>query len=71
MEATALGAAYLAGLATGFWESREELEDKWKLWHRYEPQMDEEERERLYSQWQEALERAKDWIREEAGAPPL
>jgi glycerol kinase len=33
--------------------------------------MDEEERERLYSQWQEALERAKDWIREEAGAPPL
>src|SRR5829696_1502031 len=71
MEATALGAAYLAGLATGFWESREELENKWKLWHRYEPQMDEEERERLYSQWQEALERAKDWIREEAGAPPL
>ena len=71
MEATALGAAYLAGLATGFWESREELENKWKLWHRYEPQMDEEERERLYGQWQEALKRAKDWIREEAGAPPL
>jgi glycerol kinase len=71
MEATALGAAYLAGLATGFWESREELEDKWKLWRRYEPQMDEEERERLYGQWQEALKRAKDWIREEAGAPPL
>src|SRR5215212_4931686 len=70
-ETTALGAAYLAGLATGFWESREELDARWKLSRRYEPQMDEEERERLHKQWQEAVERAKDWIHEEAGAPPL
>ncbi len=70
-ETTALGAAYLAGLSTGFWESREELDARWKMAHRYEPQMDEEERERLQNQWQEAVERAKDWIREEAGEPPL
>jgi glycerol kinase len=70
-ETTALGAAYLAGLATGFWESREELDARWKMAQRYEPQMDEEERERLQKQWQEAVERAKDWIREEAGEPPL
>ncbi|HZY57763.1 MAG TPA: FGGY-family carbohydrate kinase, partial [Rubrobacteraceae bacterium] len=70
-ETTALGAAYLAGLATGFWESREELDARWKLSRRYEPQMGEEERERLHRQWQEAVERAKDWIREEAGEPPL
>ena len=71
IETTALGAAYLAGLATGFWESREELIDKWKLSRRYEPQMDEEERERLHRQWQEAVKRSKDWIHEEAGEPPL
>jgi glycerol kinase len=70
-ETTALGAAYLAGLATGFWESREELDARWKMSRRYEPQMSEEERERLHKQWQEAVERARDWIREEAGAPPL
>ena len=70
-ETTAMGAAYLAGLATGFWESREELAARWKLARRYEPQIDEGERERLHAQWQEAVERAKDWIREEAGEPPL
>ncbi|MBV9452624.1 MAG: glycerol kinase GlpK [Rubrobacter sp.] len=71
IETTALGAAYLAGLATGFWESREELIDKWKLSRRYEPQMDEGERERLHRQWKEAVKRSKDWIHEEAGEPPL
>jgi glycerol kinase len=47
------------------------LSDKWKLSRRYEPQMDEEERERLHRQWQEAVKRSKDWIHEEAGEPPL
>ncbi|TCJ18448.1 glycerol kinase [Rubrobacter taiwanensis] len=64
-ETTALGSAYLAGLATGFWESREELDARWKLQRRYDPQMDEGGRERLHKDWLRAVERAKDWDREE------
>jgi glycerol kinase len=60
-ETTSLGAAYLAGLAVGFWESREELDAKWKAARRYEPRMKESERERLYGRWLKAVERAKDW----------
>jgi glycerol kinase len=60
-ETTSLGAAYLAGLAVGFWKSREELDAKWKAARRYEPQMKEAEREQLYGRWLKAVERAKDW----------
>ncbi len=60
-ETTALGAAYLAGLAVGFWKSREELEVKWKVSRRYEPQINDVERERLYSRWLKAVERARRW----------
>jgi glycerol kinase len=60
-ETTSLGAAYLAGLAVGFWKSREELDAKWKAARRYEPQMSEAEREHLYGRWLKAVERAKDW----------
>ncbi|HKQ53735.1 MAG TPA: FGGY-family carbohydrate kinase, partial [Pyrinomonadaceae bacterium] len=60
-ETTALGAAYLAGLAVGFWASREELDAKWKVARRYEPRMSETERERLYTRWLKAVERARDW----------
>src|SRR5829696_1903619 len=69
LETTALGAAYLAGLATGFWEDREELKSRWRLRRRYEPQMDEEERERLYGRWQEAVARAKEWAQEAVESP--
>jgi glycerol kinase len=69
LETTALGAAYLAGLATGFWEDREELKNRWRLRRRYEPQMDEEERERLYGRWQEAVARAKEWAQEAVESP--
>jgi glycerol kinase len=62
-ETTALGAAYLAGLATGFWSSRAELDAKWKLARRYEPSIGAAERARLYGRWLEALERAKGWAR--------
>jgi glycerol kinase len=65
LETTALGAAYLAGLATGFWEDREELKNRWRLRRRYEPRMDEEERE----SWQEALARSKDWAQEAVESP--
>ncbi len=68
-ETTALGAAYLAGLATGFWEDREELKNRWRLRRRYEPQMGEEERERLYGRWQEALARSKEWAQEAVESP--
>ncbi|MBC7910598.1 MAG: glycerol kinase GlpK, partial [Pyrinomonadaceae bacterium] len=64
-ETTALGAAYLAGLAVGFWQSREELAARWKLKRRYEPSINPEERERLHHRWLRAVERAKDWAREE------
>ena len=64
-ETTALGAAYLAGLATGFWQSRDEIDAKWKLAHRYEPSMSDSERARLYKRWQKAVERAKGWELEE------
>jgi glycerol kinase len=65
IETTALGAAYLAGLATGFWQGREELDARWKLAHRYEPRMSSTERTRLYRRWHQALERAKGWAMEE------
>ncbi|MDQ3820184.1 MAG: FGGY-family carbohydrate kinase, partial [Acidobacteriota bacterium] len=60
-ETTSLGAAYLAGLAVGFWKSREELSAKWKVSRRFEPKMSETERERMYEGWLRAVERAKDW----------
>ena len=61
VDTTALGAAYLAGLAVGFWESRAELAAKWQLAHRYTPQCAEGEREKLFRRWGKAVERAKGW----------
>jgi glycerol kinase len=69
LETTALGAAYLAGLATGFWQDKEELKSRWRLRRRYEPQMGEEERERLYPRWKEALSRAGNWSQEAVESP--
>ncbi len=60
-ETTALGAAYLAGLATGFWESRDELAKKWQLSRRYAPSMEDAARNALQSRWLKAVERAKGW----------
>jgi glycerol kinase len=69
LETTALGAAYLAGLAVGFWEDQEELKNRWRLRRRYEPRMSEEERERLYARWKEVLEKSKDWAQEAVESP--
>lgn len=60
-ETTALGAAYLAGLAVGFWDSQQELSGQWRLNTRYEPRISAMESDRLYSGWQRAMERARDW----------
>ncbi|WP_347548807.1 glycerol kinase GlpK [Pseudalkalibacillus hwajinpoensis] len=54
-ETTALGAAYLAGLATGYWESREEIEQQWKLDRSFEPEMEAEQKEELYDGWKKAV----------------
>ncbi len=58
-ETTALGAAYLAGLAVGFWKSEREIAHQWQLEKRFEPQMKRSERERLYEGWQEAVARVR------------
>ena len=63
-ETTALGAAYLAGLAVGFWESEEEIAAMWRLDRRFEPNMDRAVRESMLHGWRRAVERAKDWARE-------
>ncbi len=60
-ETTALGAAYLAGLATGFWKSREEIAQQWSVDQRFEPAMQASERDRLTHSWQKALEKSKNW----------
>jgi glycerol kinase len=60
-DTTALGAAYLAGLACGFWKSREELSGRWKQSAFFEPRMKAEEKEKLYSGWQKAASRALRW----------
>ena len=61
-ETTALGAAYLAGLAVGFWDSEEEVSNLWKLDRRFEPAMDEERRAELLHNWHRAVGRAANWI---------
>jgi len=62
-ESTALGAAYLAGLVTGFWKDEQELSVQLKIGRRFEPTMSESRREALYAGWQRAVERAKGWAR--------
>jgi glycerol kinase len=65
-ETTALGAAYLAGVATGLW-SEEDTRGMWREAARYEPGMPESERERLLGDWRRALERSRGWARNEPG----
>ena len=60
-ETTALGAAYAAGLAVGYWSDQQELRERWSEDKRWEPQMSEEERETGYAQWNKAVERSLDW----------
>jgi glycerol kinase len=60
-ETTALGAAYLAGLAVGFWEGLDEIEANWALDRRFEPSMDATERERMLRGWHRAVERSRGW----------
>jgi glycerol kinase len=59
IETTALGAAYLAGLATGFWKSVAEVESFWRAERRFEPAMDAATRDRLFSGWKDAVARCR------------
>jgi glycerol kinase len=60
-ETTALGAAYLAGLAVGFWKDVTEIEANWALDRRFEPSMDPAERDRRIGGWHRAVERTRGW----------
>jgi len=60
-ETTALGSAYMAGLATGFWKDFDELRDNWAVDRVFKPQWDEERRREGYAGWKRAVERARGW----------
>jgi glycerol kinase len=60
-ETTALGAAYLAGLATGYWKDKAEISSQWQAERVFEPAMKEPLRQQLLSDWRRAVERARDW----------
>ena len=60
-ETTALGAAYLAGLAVGYWDSTEQIAEQWAVDRRFEPQMSRDEASSRMAQWNRAVERAKGW----------
>lgn len=62
-ETTALGAAYLAGLAVGFWKSQVDVTKNWQLDKEFNPKMKPTKRKALYTDWQRAVERAKDWVK--------
>jgi glycerol kinase len=61
-ETTALGAAYAAGLAVGFWDHLEDLRANWQVAKTWYPQMDAKVRDKLYAGWKKAVERTLDWV---------
>ena len=65
IETTALGAAYLAGLAVGVWNSKEELKKSWKLDTRFEPHMERAAADKLYKGWRKAVKHSMHWMDDE------
>jgi len=61
IETTALGAAYLAGLAVGYWKDKEDISAKWQIDNTFKPAMDSVKRDEYYRGWKKAVERAMDW----------
>ena len=61
VETTALGAAYLAGLATGFWASKEEIKNNWKLNYEFVPRINKSRREKSLEGWAKAVRFALMW----------
>ncbi len=64
-ETTALGAAYLAGLAVGFWKDKDEIAQKWKVDKEFSPNMEEKTKEDLYKGWKKAVSRSLNWEEKE------
>ena len=65
-ETTALGAAYAAGLAVGFWKNFDELRSHWGKDKEWKPQMAADRRDQLYSGWKKAVTRTFDWVDDQA-----
>lgn len=65
IETTALGAAYLAGLAVGFWSDKEEITKRWSINRVFDPNMKEDKKEELYKGWKKAVTRSLKWEEEE------
>ncbi len=63
-ETTALGAAYLAGLATGFWKNQKEIDQKWQKDKQFDPDMNDSDRKTLLKGWNRAVERSRNWATE-------
>jgi glycerol kinase len=61
-ETTALGAAYAAGLAVGFWNNTDEMRENWLEDKRWEPEWSDDQREEGYARWKKAVERTRDWV---------
>ena len=61
-ETTALGAAYAAGLAVGYWQGQEDLRANWQINETWQPQMNEETRQKLYHDWLKAVEKTFGWV---------
>jgi glycerol kinase len=62
LESTALGVAYLAGLAVGYWRNKEEISANWSVGREFFPQMSEERRQKLVMGWERAVTRSKSWV---------
>ncbi|AOM80138.1 glycerol kinase GlpK [Pedobacter steynii] len=64
LETTALGAAYLAGLAVGYWKSVDEIKKQWAVEKKFEPEMEKDKSENLLHYWKKAVERSRNWSEE-------
>jgi glycerol kinase len=64
LETTALGAAYLAGLAVGYWKDQEEIAAHWTLEHEFTPAMPSSTRELLFRRWEQAVSRSRAWVQQ-------
>jgi len=60
-ETTALGAAYLAGLAVGFWQSADEVSAQWRIERQFDPRMGQDERQAKLARWHQAVQRSQAW----------
>jgi len=69
-ETTALGAAFAAGLAVGYWSDRDELRERWSEDRRWDPKMGAQARERGYARWKKAVTRSFDWVEPADGPEP-